>query len=139
MNLNPRQVYKATFARWVASVLGAILISSGLQAESYPELPVERFAALECQNSDAVVIVNFYPGHRFKLSWGYDLNLEVEDLSVSQSFEDGLEIYRGGGLLLRLPSRPGSASNEIRSGSLYATNPVRLILGSLRCLLHGAD
>ncbi len=139
MKEETNHVHKALSARLGCLALGAVLLSSQLLGDTNPSQPMERFAALECQNNEAFVIINFYPGNLFKLSWGYDLNLEVEDLLVTQSFEHGWEIYRGNGIYLRLPSRPGGASNDVRIGSLNSRKPVRLIQGSLRCLLHGAD
>ena len=99
----------------------------------------ERYAALECQNNEVFAIVNFYPDHTLKLSWGRGDTVIGEDVQVQQALERGVEMYSGLGVQLRLPVLAGIDSTEPRMGDLTVAQSGVASWPQLRCLLYAED
>lgn len=100
---------------------------------------LERYAALECQNNEVFAIVNFYPDHTLKLSWGRAYTVIGEDVAVQQTLEGGVEMYSGLGVQLRLPALDGIDSTVHRMGDLTVAQSGVASWPQLRCLLYAED
>jgi len=99
----------------------------------------DRYAALECQNNGAFVLVNFYPDGIFQLTWGKDDRTIQEDVIVTRSYSVGREIYKGENLTLSLPAGgiENSMTPRIADFAVESSSPI--YWQDLRCFLYGAD
>ena len=99
----------------------------------------ERYAALECQNNGAFVLVNFFPDRTYQLTWGVDDKITEEDISVKRVHSADREIYASQNLSLSLPVGGAENSTLPRIAEFRALHPSPITWSDLRCLLYGAD
>lgn len=123
-------------------VLNFFIVSSKdakAATSSFTASDQERYAALECQNEQIFIIVNFYYGRIYKLSWGSDDKVVVADQIVHRSMIDNLEIFENADFELSLPEAFGRDSIQLRIGNFKIRKTGQREWNHLRCLLHGAD
>ena len=114
--------------------LWALCASHTLKADTR-----ERYAALECQDQGAFVLLNFYPDQTYQLTWGRDDKITQEDVKVNRLYSVGVEVYAGENLRLSLPIGGGETSTVPRIAEFQAIHPTPVIWRTLRCFLYGAD
>lgn len=118
---------------------GLLAAPSLVLGNSDDPLGDERYAALECQHKGVFAVVNFYPNHVFRLSWGVDDLLLGADIAVQRTFVGGMEAYQGKTLELRLPTYYDDDNDLTRIGRLELKIPVSETYDGLVCVLYGVD
>lgn len=122
-----------SFSRLIFIVL--VVMPASLSAA--PE--ESRYAALECQNVTRFVIVNFYPGGIFKLTFGVNDEVLRADKPVTREITRQAEIFAGKDLRLVLPLATDETAHRERVGHFLSTDAQFTADEELDCLLHSAD